>query len=498
MIDASQKISPSLENTLDIFRSEFAGDLTFKTREFHFSSNKSINCCLAYMEDSVDKKLLNEDIIKPLLNSVMIKKLNPSNILDILIKDVITSGDIKKTENIKDAIQGIIDGYALLLIDKVSECLLLNVLELKTRSIEEPPSESLIRGPREGFTESININISMIRRKIKTSELKFKFIELGTKSKTKIAVSYIESVALAPIVNEVFTRLQNINMDGIIDSNYIEELISDEPNFFMKTVGSSQRPDVISSKLLEGRIAILCDGTPEILTVPYLFIENLQSPEDYYNNYIYMSFNRILRWASFFLTTSVPAIYVALVNFHQELIPTQLIVSLAAARQNVPLPTVVEAFSMMLFYEILREAGARSPKQIGEALSIVGALVLGDAAVNAKFISAPIVIITGVTGITGLAVPKVLSLVIVRIIFLALAACLGLYGYIFGVIALTLYLMSIRSFGVTYMERVGIGPINVQYLKDTAIRMPIAKMKTRPNSISNNIFRNRTQKNKKE
>jgi spore germination protein KA len=338
----------------------------------------------------------------------------------------------------------------------------------------------------------------MIRRKIKTSELKFKFIELGTKSKTKIAVSYIESVALAPIVNEVFTRLQNINMDGVIDSNYIEELISDEPNFFMKTVVSSQRPDVISSKLLEGRIAILCDGTPEILTVPYLFIENLQSPEDYYNNYIYMSFNRLLRWASFFLTTSVPAIYVALVNFHQELIPTQLIVSLSAARQNVPLPTVVEAFSMMLFYEILREAGARSPKQIGEALSIVGALVLGDAAVNAKFISAPIVIITGVTGITGLAVPKVLSLVIVRIIFLALAACLGLYGYIFGVIALTLYLMSIRSFGVTYMERVGVGPINLQYLKDTAIRMPIAKMKTRPNSISNNIFRNRTQKNKKE
>ncbi len=235
--------------------------------------------------------------------------------------------------------------------------------------------------------------------------------------------------------------------------------------------------------MLEGRISILCDGTPFVSTLPYLFIEYFQASEDYYNNYIFATINRLIRIIGFFLSTSVPAIYVALTTYHQEMIPTPLLLSISAAREGVPLPTVIEAMIMLFTFEIIREAGVRLPAAIGQAVSIVGALVLGQAAVAARLISAPMVIVTALTGISSFLTPQMIeTLILIRFILLALSSFLGLYGYIFGIIGIFIHLMSLRSFGVPYM--LNVSPINKQDVKDTAIRAPWWYMYYRPKLIS--------------
>ncbi|MEL7597183.1 MAG: spore germination protein [Clostridiaceae bacterium] len=328
----------------------------------------------------------------------------------------------------------------------------------------------------------MDTNISLIRRKINSPELKFKYKDLGKITKTKICICYIEGLVSKEILEDLNSRLDKIKIDGILESGYIEEKIKDHPYSIFDTIGNTERPDVVAAKLLEGRIALICDGTPSVLTIPFVFIEYFQSSEDYNNNFIYGSFNRILRITGFILSTSVPAIYTALVTFHQELIPTQLILSIAAARKGTPFPTIIEAIFMIAIFEILREAGTRLPKNVGQAISIVGALVLGEAAVSAGFVSAPIVIVVAITSISKFSVPKMaIVIMVIKSIFLLLPGFLGLYGYIFGMIGLSLYLFSMKSFGVEYMLK--FGSMSKEDLKDQAIRVPWEFMKNKSKFI---------------
>jgi len=307
-------------------------------------------------------------------------------------------------------------------------------------------------------------------------------MEIGTRTKTKICVCYLEGVAEESILKELLQRIKKINIDGIMDTGYIEELIKDAPFSPIRTISSTERPDVASGKILEGKFALICDGTPTVLTLPKLFVENFQSDEDYFNNYIFSSITRILRWMGFWLTTSVPAIYVAVITFHQEFLPTPLLLSIAVARQGVPFPTIVETMVMLIIFETLKEAGLRMPKHIGQAMSIVGALVLGEAAVTAKLVSAPIVIVTALTGVSSFMIPQVSEIIPIRIIFLIMSSFLGIYGYVFGVMGLALHLYSLRSFGVPYM--LNIPPGSFQEFKDTIIRAPWWEMYFRTKSIA--------------
>jgi len=365
----------------------------------------------------------------------------------------------------------VVYGDTLLLIDGVVSALIIDNKGWQVRAISQPDSEVVVRGPREGFTESIETNLSMISRKIINPDLKFESLEVGIRTKTKISICYLESLAADKILEELKKRLKNIDLDGVLESGYIEELIKDAPLSPFKTIGSTERPDVVAASLLEGRIAVVCDGTPYVLTLPFIFVEYFQTNEDYYQNFIFGSIGRILRIIGFILTTSTPAIYIALTTYHQEMIPTPLLLSVASARQGVPFPTVVETLIMGITFEILREAGTRLPRPIGQSISIVGALVLGEAAVSARLVSAPMVIVIALTGITSLMLPKMTgSLILIRLIFIFLASTMGLYGYIFGVIGLFIHLMSIRSFGIPYM--LSIGSISKQEIKDTFIRAP--------------------------
>lgn len=323
----------------------------------------------------------------------------------------------------------------------------------------------------------------LIRKRIKNPNLKFKLRTFGVQTKTRAFICYIEGIANPKIVEELNKRLDSIEIDGVLDTGYIEELIKDSPYSLFNTIGHTERPDVVAGKLLEGRIALVLDGTPVALTLPHIFIEFFQASEDYYENFYFASFNRLLRIISFIMTITIPAAYVALITYHQELIPTNLLLSISAARQGVPFPSIVELLGLLIVFEILRETGTRMPNYIGEALSIVGALVLGQAAVEARFVSAPMVIVVALAGITGLMTPKLEGTVIIlRIAFLLMAAILGLYGITFGISLVLIHLFSIRSFGIQYMSHTSI--LDYKELQDVTIRAPWWHMKFRPKSMA--------------
>lgn len=470
-------------------------------RDFTKQGEKKPCYCLVFSAPVSSDKTINSRIVHPIISKLLggcgsgadagkatvrpsIKKLlgkhaNGSDLIDYVINQVIEVRDIKKENNIEEAVKSLLCGDTLFLLEGSSEILIIGTREWMLRSITEPESEAVVRGPREGFNESLNTNISLLTRRIVNPNLKFKYMELGDITKTRICISYIEGIASEKIIREVEKRLNGIQSDGILDSGYIQELIKDAPYSVFQTIGNTERPDVVAAKLLEGRVAILCDGSPSALTVPFLFIEYFLTNEDYYADYIFASINRILRFVCYFFTISIPAIYVAIVSFHQELLPTPLLLSIAIARHSVPFPSVVELIVMLLGFEVMREAGVRLPSMVGMTISIVGALVLGQAAVSAKIISAPIVIITAFTGICSFVIFRLKGPVIVtRIYFLIAASFLGLVGYMLGIITLFLYLVSVRSFGVPYMLNASL--IDVNSIQDTAIRAPLWFMTKRP------------------
>ncbi|MFZ5966903.1 MAG: spore germination protein [Bacillota bacterium] len=473
-----EKLKKSLADNLTMFRSIFDKDETIRYREFSMHKFDDRKCCIIFTDGLANQESISENIVQPLMYSAMDKDTEES-FMDFLMHKVIVFGNMKKEKDVVKLVEAVLYGESILLVDGLAEAVVMDTKGWNVRAIEEPLSEGAVRGPREGFNESILINLSLIKRKIKSPDLKFQFRDVGTRTRTKVCVCYIESLVNEKILKEVQKRLDDIKIDGILESGYIEEFIEDSPLSPYSTVGNTERPDIVAANLLEGRVAIVVDGTPFVLTVPYLFIEYFQANEDYYNGYIFSSINRMLRFLGFLLSTSVPAVYVALATYHQEMIPTPLLLSIYAAREGIPFPTIVEALLMLLAFEILREGGVRLPQPIGAVISFVGALILGEAAVNAKFVSAPIVIVTALTGISNFLLPKMLGpLIVTRTIFLILSAFLGLYGYIFGLIGLFIHLMSMRSFGIPYM--LTIGDIKMQDIKDTAVRAPWWLMYYRP------------------
>ncbi|NLM10350.1 MAG: spore germination protein, partial [Clostridiaceae bacterium] len=353
------------------------------------------------------------------------------------------------------------------------------------------------RGPREGFTEHIISNISLIRRRIKNPNLKFKFLQLGKQTNTTVCITYIEGVALESVLVELEQRLNRIDIDGILDSGYIQELIEDSPLSTFPTIGYTERPDVVVARMLEGRIAVIVDGSPFVLTVPHIFIENIQVSEDYYDHFIFGSFNRFLRTTASIATISIPAVYLALVTYHQEMIPTQLLITLSASLEGVPLPTSLSLIIMLIIFDVLREAGARMPSAVGQTVNIVGTLVLGQAAVEAQLVSAPVIIITAISGITTLVLPTLIeSVVLLRLFLLVLSSFMGLYGYFIGIILIFLHLMSIRSFGVPYM--MSITRFKDHDGQDSWIRAPWWSMTLRPKIIgAKNLIRQISRHNRR-
>ncbi|AIQ50516.1 spore germination protein [Paenibacillus sp. FSL R7-0331] len=480
-IDSSRPMSCSMDDTLAWFRQVFCNDGTLRIRVIENDHGERIRCAVVYVDGMIDRELIQSGVMRPVMAYEFTDgdMGNPARLMELVRTRVITISDVTVSEQLDELIGAVVSGKTVFLLDGYAGSLTINAQSWETRSIEEPMTEKAVRGPRDGFNESLLTNLTLIRRRVQNSDLKFVFTDIGTRTKTQTCICYMESLASPDILKELQGRLARVEIDHLLDTGYLAELIRDEPYSPFEMIGSTERPDSVVGKIMEGRFAVLIEGSPFALTLPYVFVENFQASEDYYISYFFASFNRLLRVLGAFLSISIPAGYLALVTYSQEMVPTLLLLSIASARMSVPFPTVVEAVLMLTIFEILREAGARIPNSIGQAVSIVGALVLGQAAVDARIVSAPMVIVVGLTGITTLLNPRLTGpLIIVRMILLLSAFLFGIFGYFFGLLGLVIHLMSLRSFGVPYM--LGVGSIRPQDIKDTAIRAPWWDMYLRP------------------
>jgi spore germination protein KA len=361
----------------------------------------------------------------------------------------------------------------------------------KDRGVQEATSENTVRGPKEAFAESLRTNTALLRRKINDQNLWFETKKIGSVTKTNVTIAYINGIVNEKVVEEVRRRLDRIEIDGILETGYVEELIQDETYTPFPTIFNTERPDVTAANLLEGRVAIFVNGSPHALLVPSLFIQFFQTAEDYYQRADIVSLLRILRFIGFFIALLGPSLYIAITTFHQEMLPTPLLINIAAQREGVPFPAFIEALMMEITFEILREAGLRMPKTIGQALSIVGTLVIGTAAVDAGIVSAAMVIVVAITAISSFMVSSfnlAISVRMLRFIFMGLAASFGLFGIIVCLIALSIHLCSLRSFGVPYMAP--LAPFNLADQKDVLFRLPHWGLFSRPRLINQkNIIR---------
>lgn len=476
------QISNLLEKNGEIIRGLFKDDASLIIREIE-NKYDLFKCFVVFIDGIVDPKIIVDSIISPLINSTFL--LEDSEIIDVLSTKILSAPSAKNTSLFSEVINGILNGDTVLFLDNNTEAIILSTKKWETRTIEEPASEKVLRGPKEGFTESLITNISLIRRRISTSDLKFHQIKVGDRTNTSVCICYIEGIAIDHIKNQIIEEIKKINIDGVLDTNYIREFLDPHTFSLFDTIGMTEKADIVAGRLLEGRIAVLCEGSPTAMTAPALFAEFLMTADDYYLNYTYASIGRLLRFVGFFSTISIPALYLALVTYHQGLIPSPLLMSIYASRQGVPFPSVLELTILLISFEGLREAGARVPSSIGQATSIVGALVLGTAAVEARFVSAPIIIIVGVTATTALLTPNLIgAAIILRLFLLFLSATLGLYGYIYGILVILIHIFSLRSFGLEFTSQ--LSSFKPQNFKDTYIRAPWWFMRYRPNFMSEN------------
>jgi spore germination protein KA len=455
---------------------------------YEFECFCGIKALIIYINGIVDTNILDRNVINPfILKTDKLDKSTDQNLVNI--KTLFPVVAVKELNNMSSVRDEIVNANATIFIDGINIAFSISSKNWNKRSIIEPDSESVVRGPKEGFIEDIAVNRTLIRKIIKSNNLVFENFTIGKQTETCVSICYINGIVNKKVLEQVRIRLNKIDTDSILESGYLEQFIEDSPSAILTTIGNSQKPDVIAAKILEGRVAILCEGSPHVLTVPYLFIEGLQVSEDYYNRPFIATLLRTVRLLALIISMFSPAIYVSLSTYHQEMIPTVFLRTMAGASSFIPLPAFVEAMLMTLMFQFLRESGTRLPKPIGSAVSIVGALVLGDAAVNAGIISAPMIIVIGITAICSFIVPPYTEIMAYyRFALIILAGIMGLYGVIAGAYMILHQIAALKSFGVPYFEP--FAHLNKEELKDTFIRFPLWSMKKRPKSISeDNITR---------
>ncbi len=479
---ALQGFDVSLDQNLALFRQRLGNSPDIVIKEFQMDAPKGPRGALILIDGLVNQENVNLSILKPLMYQARLKtKLEHAGTFDIagLGREYLSASEVKVLGTLDDALGNLFSGEVILLVDKAEEALSIGLRKWEKRGVDEPQTETVVRGPREGFTETLRTNTSMLRRKIKNANLRLESMKIGRQTNTDICIAYIEGIVRPGLIDELKKRLNAISTDSVLDSGYIEAYIEDTPYSIFATVNNSERPDTIASRLLEGRAAVFVDGSPFVLTVPAVYIEFFQSPEDYYIRTYYAFALRLIRVFSFLITILAPALYVAVTTFHQELLPTKLLFTIAAGLSGVPFPAMVEALIMMVLFDILKEAGIRLPKPIGSAISIVGALVIGQSAVSAGLIGPFMIIVVSITAISSFVVPaQTDSLSLLRYIFLLLAGFLGGFGIIMGLLFVLVYLVSLKSFGVFYLSP--ITPFNRQGMKDSFARMPLWTMVKRP------------------
>ena len=445
-------------------------------REFHLTAkNTNYKAFLLYIDGMVDSDLINKFVLDPLMlrntsntfdgtlkqeqnslnpkNSITIKKIKNFNLEDYIYSNLMPQNSLKKISKLTDALQGANSGDCVLFVDTINVAFDIDVKGFKQRSIDSPNNEVIIKGSQEAFVENLRTNTSLLRRIINNENLIIENTTVGNISKTKIAICYMNNIANPKLVNEVKYRLNNLELDSIFSSGQLEQLIEDDDYIGIPSLLSTERPDKCASFLMQGRVVLLLNGTPYATVAPAVLIDFLSSPEDNNLKVFFANFLRVLRFLAYFITLLAPAFFIAITNFHQELIPTELLFSILASRERVPFPIIFELLLMEISFELIRESSLRVPGPVGSTLGIVGALILGDAAVSAHIVSPILIIIVAITGLSSFAIPDFsfsFHLRVYRFLFILIAYIAGFLGIGLGLFVYIAMLCSMKSFGVDF------------------------------------------------
>ena len=433
---------------------------------------------LIYIKGLINEDLLNNNILRILeLN----RKNVQSDLFNHIYDEMIAIAEIKRSKEMEQVIKSILAGDTAFLLEGENEAALVGTSAMEFRAIEEPDSESVIRGSRVGFIENFKINVSLLRQEIKDPNLRIDTMEVGTHSHQKIAICYIDGIVREDILNEVLRRAKTIDIDFAPDSGFIEQWIEDSILSPFPQILDTERPDRVAYNILKGKIAIIVEGSPFALLMPITFGDSLKSIEDYNQRWLISSLLRLLRLVSFYMTLFLPALYVALISYHPELIPTQLLFTITASREGIPFPSLIEALIIVFFYEVLQEAGTRLPNKIGQTIGIVGGIVIGQIAVMAGIVTPVMVIVVSLTAICAFTIPNysfAIGLRTLRFAAIFAAAFLGLYGMILVFIMIYIHLANLKSIGVPYTQ--SFASNNLWDLENVVVRVPITTLSKRP------------------
>lgn len=473
------KVTGHIEDTVNSIKNIIGESDDIIQRDFLIG--KKVKATLFFVDGLCDSNSIEEDVIRPLIyfvNEEEFKK--QENYFDYLKNEVVTLTEIKKENSLEKAILPLLSGETLLIVDGFKEMILFETRQFNERNISEPESEIVVRGPRDGFVETLHTNVLQIRKRIRDPNLTVQFGSLGRRSKSDIAILYIKGIANSKYIEEIRYRISCIDNDQVVDTGTLEQLIEDNVLSIFPQMLRTERVDKTVSALMGGQIVVFHDGSPFSLMAPVTFHMLFRSPEDYYDRWQIGSLVRFLRYIAAAIATFLPALYIAMTSYHHGMIPTTLALSIAGSREGVPFPAFIEAMVMEGTLELLREAGVRLPRSVGQTIGIVGGLVIGDAAVRAGIVSPIMVIVVAITAIASFALPAYnlsIALRIIRFIFMIFASIFGLYGIVIAYIILNIHLVGLKSFGTYYTTP--FAPYKFSEWKDLIIRAPISTIKDR-------------------
>jgi spore germination protein KA len=496
------QLSPSLEANLAFLQERFGNSQDLIVREFTLGTLTPHRAALIFIDGLVSNETIAEQILYALMHDLRHHPPAANGATDLLHhihQQILPIGEITSSDRQPDAVRSILVGDAVLLLDGSASALLLNTKGFEKRSVQNPGTEGVVRGPRDSFTETLRTNTVLVRRRLRDPDLRIRVLTLGERSHTDVALLYLEGVADLGVVKEIEKRLKKIRIDSVSDSGTIEQYIEDSHWSPFPQIQNTERPDKAVANLLEGKVVIIVDGSPFCLIAPAVLTQFYQSPEDYYERFLIASLLRLLRVLAMTIALMLPSLYIAFASFHPEMIPSKLMIAMAAGRSTVPFPSVVEALLMEVSIEILREASVRLPGPIGPTIGIVGALVIGEAAVQAGIVSPIMVIIVALTTIGSFASPSYSASIALRMLrfpLMLLAAMLGLYGIMLFIIIILIHLCSLKSFGVPYLSP--LTPSNFLAIGDAFIRLPLYRMIKRPNVFARDEQLTRTQSSSAE
>lgn len=473
----------NLKNYIVFFKKEIGTQSLMVVKHILVGNGKPVDLALVYIDGLVEQNIIDRDILQPLMHHINEELSGQDNIADYLAKRYIAMSNTTITSNISDAIIKIKRGYTVILVNNQPNIIIINTKGGSYRAIQESNVETAARAPRESFIENLGTNISMIRRAIKDKNLAFERFTLGRRTQTDVVIIYLKDVVDKDVLNNVKERIAGIDTDKASNSGIIEQFIEDNAYSIFPQLYSTERVDKIVSRILEGRIAIIIDGTPIVLSAPAVFMEFFHSVEDYYDRFVVANAFRLIRFLAIFIViTSAPA-YLVLIKFNTELIPVNFLIPIIQSRMDIALTPFLEIFLMELIIEFLREGGLRLPSKIAQTISVVGGIIVGDMAVKSKFVSPTTLFIVGTSVVASFVTPNYemsLSIRFIRFPMLVLANLLGMLGIALGWFTIIMHLFALQSFGIPYFA------INkYKDLQDSLIRVPIWKMKERPGGIPN-------------